>query len=164
MPSGGSQPCGAIQGSHSDSGRWVFMETVDSVNQNQRIHSADEQSLVPGHPTENFTLTCLEVVLRKPKHQLCFVSPGASFWVDPAWSAAGQSCLVHRPLGVQPSLLGTLGLDLMSYHTGFRAEKEDADPVSSAKAQPLLRARGWRENLPELQGEGPVGPQKQMLA
>lgn len=68
--------------------------------------------------------------------------------MESAWSAAGRSCLVHRPLGVQPPLLGNLGLDLMSYHAGFRAEKEDADPVSSAKPQPLLGTEGWQENLP----------------
>lgn len=45
-----------------------MLETVDSVNQNQRIHSADEQSLVPGHPTGELHLDLpSEVVLRKPK-------------------------------------------------------------------------------------------------
>lgn len=49
------EPSGALILTVDGGSSW---ETVDSVNQNQRIHR-DEQSLVPGHPTGELHLTCL---------------------------------------------------------------------------------------------------------
>ena len=109
---------------------------------------------------------------------LCSVSRGTYFRVGSPWAVAGGHLPGPQALSVQQPLLSNLGLELTSYYTGFRTDKERVDTVSSDKAQPLLSAYCMPDHEdakeagepPELQGErgggaclSRFGHQRQML-